>query len=50
MDYNKKVNRKVAAAKVATWNIKVAVFEPAMIFSRLLPAASKYWKLKVVLN
>lgn len=50
MDYNEKENQKVAAIKVATWNIKVTVFEPAMILSRLLPAGSKYWKLKVVLN
>lgn len=50
MNYNEKENQKVAAGKTAIWNIKVAVFEPAMIFSRLLPAESKYWKLKVVLN
>jgi len=50
MKYNENNNQKVATGKVAIWNIKVAVFEPAMISSRLLPAEKKYWKLKVVLN
>lgn len=50
MNYNENNKQKVAAVKVAVWNIKVAVFEPAMILSRLLPTESKYWKLKVVLN
>jgi len=50
MDNNENNNQKVAAGKVAVWNMQVAVFEPAMISSRLLPAESKYWKLKVVLN
>jgi hypothetical protein len=50
MNYSKYNNQNIAAGKVAVWNIEVAVFEPAMIFSRLLPSESKYWKLKVVLN
>ncbi len=50
MNYKEEENQKVAAGKVAIWNIQVAVFEPAVFFSRLLPAESKYWKLKVVLN
>jgi hypothetical protein len=50
MNNNENNNQKIAVGKVAVWNIKVAVFEPAMILSRLMPAESKYWKLKVVLN
>jgi hypothetical protein len=50
MNNNENNNQKVAPGKVAVWNIKVEVFEPAMILSRLMPAESKYWKLKVVLN
>jgi hypothetical protein len=50
MKSNENNNQKVAAVKVAVWNVQVAVFEPAMFFSRLLPTEAKYWKLKVVLN
>jgi hypothetical protein len=50
MNNNEDKNQKVAAGKVAVWNVQVAIFEPAMILSRLLPSESKYWKLKVVLN
>lgn len=50
MNNNENNNQKLAAGKVAVWNIQVAVFEPVMIFSRLLPTKSKYWNIKVVLN
>ncbi|WP_372947396.1 hypothetical protein [Mariniphaga sp.] len=50
MNSNEKNNQKVAAIRVAVWNIQVTVFEPAMILSRLIPSESKYWKLKVMLN
>ncbi|MBW6535891.1 MAG: hypothetical protein K0B11_12860 [Mariniphaga sp.] len=50
MNNNEDKNQKVVAGKVAVWNVQVAVFEPVMIFSRLIPSKSKYWKIKVVLN
>ena len=49
MNDNEDKNQKVAG-KFAVWNLKVAIFEPAMIYNRLLPTETKYWKLKVVLN
>ena len=50
MNSNENNNQKVASGKFAVWNVQVAVFEPVMILSRLLPSETKYWKIKVVLN
>lgn len=50
MEYSLNMNKRVISGKVAIWKIQVGVFDPAMLYSRELPAKFKRWKLFIVMN